>query len=158
MSVIQSKWLVPGLIGLALLILTVLYFFLPKGQYHRNAVNTELAPAPIGPYSQAVKAGDLVFVSGQIALDPITGALDTSNIRSEATLTFRNIGAVLAAAGSGWDRVVKTTLYLTDLSDFATVNEVYAGFTGPLPPARETVQVCSLPKGVHIEVSVVAVR
>ena len=155
---LQGKWLVSALVVLAVCILTALYLVLPKGQYQRNAVTTDLAPAPIGPYSQAVKAGDLVFVSGQIALDPITGALDTSNIRSEATLAFKNIGAVLAAAGSGWDRVVKTTLYLTDLNDFAAVNEVYAGFTGPLPPARETVQVCALPKGVHIEVSVVAVR
>lgn len=121
------------------------------------AIATDNAPAAIGPYSQAVRAGDLVFCSGQIALDPGTGELQTADVAAETDQVMRNLRAVLEAADSGLERVVKTTIYLTDLGDFSVVNEAYAAFFAGTPPARATIQVAALPLGARVEIDAVAV-
>jgi len=122
----------------------------------RKAVLTDKAPKPIGPYSQAVRYGDLVFTSGQIPIDPATGNLVTGDIVKETEQVFANLAAVLAAAGTGLERAVKTTVFLTDMSLFAKVNEVYARHFREPFPARSTIQVAALPKGVSIEIEVIA--
>jgi 2-iminobutanoate/2-iminopropanoate deaminase len=122
----------------------------------KEAVYTDRAPKPIGPYSQAVKVGNLVFTSGQIALDPKTGALVAGDVAKETEQVFANLAAVLEAAGSGLDRAIKTTVFLTDMGQFSKVNEVYARFFREPFPARSTVQVAALPKGVAVEIEVVA--
>jgi len=122
----------------------------------RRAILTDKAPKPIGPYSQAVRYGNLVFTSGQIPIDPATGNLVTGDIVRETELVFANLAAVLAAAGTSLERAVKTTVFLTDMSLFGKVNEVYARqFREPFP-ARSTIQVAALPKGVSVEIDVVA--
>jgi 2-iminobutanoate/2-iminopropanoate deaminase len=122
-------------------------------------VRSSEAPAPVGPYSQAVIAGDLVFLSGQIPLDPKTGALVEGDIEVQAERVIANIGAVLGAAGSSLARVVKASVFLADLGDFAKMNAVYARhFTGNPKPARSTFQVAKLPAGAKVEIEVVAVR
>ncbi len=119
-------------------------------------IKTDLAPAPIGPYNQAVKAGNLLFASGQIALDPATGELVNANITEEANQVMNNIAAILKEAGAGFNNIVKTTIFLSDMSLFAEVNEIYGSyFTGEYP-ARETVAVKGLPKNVNIEISITA--
>ena len=126
-----------------------------------NAVHTDLAPAAIGPYSQALvvpPGASLVFCSGQIPLDPATGVLVTGDIAVQARRVLDNLAAVLAAAGCSLADVAKTTIYLTDLADFATVNEVYGAAFGAHRPARATVGVSSLPKGARVEIDAVAVR
>ena len=122
----------------------------------KNVVQTDRAPAAIGPYSQAVIAGDLVFCSGQIALDPSTGAMIDGGVEAETRQVLENLGEVLRAAGARWDDVVKTTIYLTDLSDFQTVNAIYAERFHGVAPARATVQVSALPKGAKVEIDAVA--
>lgn len=117
---------------------------------------TDKAPAPIGPYNQAIRAGDYLFCSGQIALDPVTGELVGSDAATQARQAMRNLGAVLEAAGARFDDVVKTTIFLLDMNDFAAVNAVYAESFGTLPPARSTVAVAALPKGGRVEVEAVA--
>jgi 2-iminobutanoate/2-iminopropanoate deaminase len=121
-------------------------------------INTNNAPAPIGPYSQATVAGNFVFVSGQIPLNPATGELVTSGIKDEAVLVMENIKAILTEAGIGFANVVKTSIFLTDLGNFGQVNEVYGTYFTSNFPARETVQVSALPKGVNEEISVIAVK
>jgi 2-iminobutanoate/2-iminopropanoate deaminase len=121
-------------------------------------INTNNAPAPIGPYSQATVAGNFVFVSGQIPLNPATGELVTSGIKDEAVLVMENIKAILTEAGIGFANVVKTSIFLTDLGNFGQVNEVYGTYFTANFPARETVQVSALPKGVNVEISVIAVK
>ena len=121
-----------------------------------KAITSGGAPAAIGPYSQAVRAGGFVFVSGQIPLDPATGQVVGGGIAAQADRVLRSLQAILEASGSGLDRVVKTTVFLTDLGGFAEVNEVYARFFTGLPPARATVQVAALPRGVGIEIEAVA--
>ncbi|HSQ64196.1 MAG TPA: RidA family protein [Polyangiaceae bacterium] len=122
-----------------------------------DAISSSEAPKAIGPYSQAVRAGNLVFLSGQIALHPHTGELVTSDIAKETERVLDNLGAVLRAAGCGFEQVVRTTIYLVEMSDFPTVNEVYAKrFSGTFP-ARATVQVAALPKGARVEIDAVAV-
>ncbi|WP_439695777.1 RidA family protein [Mucilaginibacter sp. AW1-7] len=121
-------------------------------------INTNNAPAPIGPYSQATVAGNFVFVSGQIPLNPATGELVTSGIKDEAVLVMENIKAILTEAGIGFANVVKTSIFLTDLGNFGQVNEVYGTYFTSNFPARETVQVSALPKGVNVEISVIAVK
>lgn len=124
----------------------------------KEAVRTEGAPAPVGPYSQAVAFGDLVFSSGQIGLDPATGKMADASVEEEAEQVFRNLAAVLEAAGSGMDRAVKVTVFLTDMGDFGRVNEVYARcFREPFP-ARSCFAVAALPRGARVEVEAVAVR
>lgn len=122
----------------------------------RTVISTGGAPAAIGPYSQAVVAGGLVFVSGQIPLDPATGELVPGGAGAQAGRALASLRAVLEAAGSGLDRVVKTTVFLTDLADFAAVNAVYSGFFPADPPARATVQVAALPRGAAVEIEAVA--
>ena len=119
-------------------------------------INTPDAPAPIGPYSQAVKAGDLLFISGQIAIEPATGNINTADIIAETHQVMHNLRAILTAAGCGFDQVVKTTILLSDMALFADVNTVYGKyFTGHFP-ARETYAVKGLPKNVNLEISMIA--
>ena len=122
----------------------------------RKAILTDKAPKPIGPYSQAVRYGDLVFTSGQIPIDPVTGNLVVGDIVKETEQVFVNLAAVLAAAGTSLERAVKTTVFLTDMGRFGKVNEVYARYFLEPFPARSTVQVAALPKGVSVEIEVVA--
>ena len=121
-------------------------------------INTNNAPAPIGPYSQATAAGNFVFVSGQIPLNPVTGELVTTGIADEAVMVMENIKAILTEAGIGFENIVKTSIFLTDLGNFGQVNEVYGKYFTANFPARETVQVSALPKGVNVEISVIAVK
>lgn len=120
--------------------------------------HTEAAPAAIGPYSQAVSFGDLLFTSGQIALDPASGALATGGLEAEARQVFRNLGAVLAASGCGFVDVLKATVYLVDMADFPALNAIYAEVFGGHKPARSTVAVAALPKGARVEIDLVARR
>ena len=119
-------------------------------------VSTPRAPAAIGPYSQAVVAGDLVFTAGQIALDPATMELVGSDVRAQATQVFENLKAVLAAAGCEFRHVVKCTVYLADMADFAALNEVYASYFGDHKPARAAVLAAALPKGALVEIDAIA--
>lgn len=120
-----------------------------------QVVSSEGAPAAIGPYSQGVRAGDFVFFSGQIPLDPVTGEVVSGGIEAQIERVMANIAAMLAAAGVGFDRVVKTTIFLVDMADFAVVNAVYGRHFMTNPPARSTVQVAALPRGVAVEVEMV---
>ena len=122
----------------------------------RRAVSTDRAPRAIGPYSQAIAGGGLLFLSGQIPLDPASGELIAGGITEQVTRVLDNLRAVLEAAGSGFDRVLRTTVYLTDLGDFAAMNEIYARYFGAARPARSTVQVAALPKGARVEIDVIA--
>jgi 2-iminobutanoate/2-iminopropanoate deaminase len=121
-----------------------------------DKIATDRAPAAIGPYSQAVRAGDYLFFSGQIPLDPATGQLVGQDIESQVRQVLNNIEAVLAAAGLGFGAVVKTTVYLADLGDFELVNRVYAEYFGAAAPARATVQVAGLPKQALVEIEGIA--
>jgi 2-iminobutanoate/2-iminopropanoate deaminase len=122
----------------------------------RQAVSTEAAPSAIGPYSQAIRAGSLLFVSGQVPIDPATGAVVDGDIAAQTRRVLQNVGAILEAAGVSFDHVVRTTVFLTDMNDFAAMNEVYATcFTSPAP-ARATVQVSRLPRDSRIEIDVIA--
>lgn len=123
----------------------------------KQLIKTDKAPAPIGPYNQAIKANGLVFVSGQVALDPVTGELQTGNILAETHQVMKNLQAVLDEAKITLEHVVKTNIYLSDMSLFAQVNEVYGSYFKGNYPARETVAVKGLPRGVNVEISVIAV-
>jgi 2-iminobutanoate/2-iminopropanoate deaminase len=120
--------------------------------------HTEAAPAAIGPYSQAVSFGDLLFTSGQIALDPASGALVSGGLEAEARQVFRNLAAVLAAADCSFGDVLKATVYLVDMADFPALNTIYAEAFGGHKPARSTVAVAALPKGARVEIDLVARR
>ena len=124
----------------------------------RETLHTDAAPAAIGPYSQAVAAGPYVFTSGQIALDPATGALVEGDVAAQTRRVMRNIEAVLTAAGLGFADVVKTTIFLADMNDFAAVNAVYAESFPASPPARSTVAAAGLPRGALVEIETVAFR
>ena len=124
----------------------------------KTIVNTVNAPAPIGPYSQAVAAGGFLFLSGQIALNPASGELVTSDIKTETKQVMENIKAILQEAGADFSHVIKTTIFLMDMQNFAQVNEVYGTYFTDNFPARETVQVAGLPKGVNVEISVTAIK
>ena len=119
-------------------------------------IKTDLAPAPIGPYNQAVKAGNFLFASGQIALDPATGNLINATIEEEANQVMKNIAAILKEASADFNNIVKTTIFLSDMSLFAEVNEIYGSYFSGDYPARETVAVKGLPKNVNIEISITA--
>lgn len=123
----------------------------------RTVIATPAAPAAIGPYSQAIRAGNLVFTSGQIPLDPATGQMVTGDLAAETRRVLDNLAAVLAAAGVGFADVVKTTIFLTDMGDFAAVNALYAERFSGAPPARSTVQVARLPKDARVEIEMIAV-
>lgn len=119
-------------------------------------IATDKAPAAIGPYSQAVKSGGLLFCSGQIPLCPETGEMVSGDIRQETEQVMKNLGAVLAAAGTGFDRVLKATIYLVDMADFPQVNEIYGSYFSGTKPARATVAVAALPRGAQVEIDAVA--
>ena len=124
----------------------------------KKIIFTEKAPKPLGPYCQAVFAKDLLFISGQIAINPLTNVLDTSGIENETKQVMENITAVLNAAGLQTSHILKGTIYLTDLKNFKQVNEVYGNYFKESPAAREAVQVVALPKGAHVEISVIAAK
>lgn len=122
---------------------------------NKVTIIAEGAPRPVGPYAQGVKANNLVFVSGQIALDPETGNLVDGDIKEQTERVLRNIEAILVAGNSSLDMTVKMTVYLSDIADFSVVNEVFSDFFSSQPPAREAVQVVALPKGAKIEISAI---
>ncbi len=122
----------------------------------KHILNTADAPAPIGPYNQAVKTGNLLFISGQIALVPATGELNNASIASETDQVMKNLEAILRNAGAGFEHVVKTTIFLSSMELFAEVNTIYGGYFTSDFPARETVAVKGLPKNVHVEISMIA--
>ena len=124
----------------------------------KTIIQTDKAPSPIGPYSQAIMVDNILFVSGQVAIDPATGNLNTKDIAIETTQVMQNIKAILNEAGMGFENIVKTTIFLKNMDDFAKVNEIYgSNFAGDFP-ARETVQVSKLPKDANVEISVTAVK
>lgn len=122
----------------------------------KKIINTDKAPAPIGPYNQAVQFGNMLFVSGQIAIDPATNELVQGDIEAEATQVMDNLKAILTQAGMDFSNVIKSTIFLMDMGQFAKVNAIYGAYFPTDAPARETVQVSGLPKGVNVEISVVA--
>lgn len=122
-----------------------------------EVVYTDKAPAAVGPYSQAIKAGNVLYCSGQIPLVPETGVLVEGDIKAQADQSLKNVKAVLAKAGADFTNVVKTTVYIVDMGDFAAVNEVYADYFGDHKPARSCVAVAELPKGAKVEIEVLAV-
>jgi 2-iminobutanoate/2-iminopropanoate deaminase len=122
----------------------------------KSIIKTTNAPAPIGPYSQAVKSGNLLFISGQVAFEPQSGELQMTTIKDETNQVMRNLQAILSEAKMGFDNVIKTTIFLSDMSLFAEVNEVYGKYFTAAFPARETVAVKGLPRGVNVEISMIA--
>jgi 2-iminobutanoate/2-iminopropanoate deaminase len=124
----------------------------------KRVYETKKAPAPIGPYSQAIEVNGFLFCSGQIPLDASTGKVLSGSVSEQTELVMKNIGAVLEEAEMGFENIVKTTIYLTDMNDFPKVNEVYAKYFKAEPPARSTVAVAGLPKGVNVEIEVLALR
>ncbi|HEX7846761.1 MAG TPA: RidA family protein [Chitinophagaceae bacterium] len=124
----------------------------------KTIINTNQAPAPIGPYNQAIQSGDLLFISGQICIDPATGQLKNKDLQEETHQVMHNLKAILQEAGLSFSNVVKTTIFLTDMNSFAEVNEVYGKYFDSNFPARETVAVLALPKFVNVEISMIAVK
>lgn len=122
----------------------------------RQAISTALAPKAIGPYSQGIRAGSLLFVSGQVPLDPATGQIVAGDIAAQTHRVFQNIGEILKAGGASFEHVVRTTVFLADMNDFAAMNEVYATYFSSPAPARATVQVSRLPKDARVEIDVIA--
>ena len=123
---------------------------------NKRIINTSKAPSPIGPYSQAVVAGNLIYISGQIAIDPANNELISESIAAETHQVMKNLQAILDEAGTNFDQIIKTTIFLKDMDMFATVNEVYGSYFTGNYPARETVAVKGLPKNVNIEISMIA--
>ncbi len=123
----------------------------------RSIISTDKAPAAVGPYSQAIRLGNMVYTAGQIPLDPATGQLVAGGVEAETQQVMENLSQVLAAAGSDLANVVKTTIFITDINDFGLVNQVYGQFFTAAPPARSTVQVAALPLGAQVEIEAVAV-
>jgi len=124
----------------------------------KKIINSKDAPAPVGPYNQAVMAGDTLYISGQIALDPETGKIVKGGIAEETGQVMRNLRAVLQSAGMDYGNVVKCSIFITDMNDFSIVNEVYGSFFSNDSPARETVEVSRLPKDARVEISCIAVK
>jgi len=122
----------------------------------RDVISTSEAPKAIGPYSQAIKANGLIFVSGQIALDPVTNTLVTGDVALQTERVLQNLRGILSAAGSSLDRVVRSTVFLKNMNDFAAMNQVYGNYFPSAPPARSTVEVARLPKEVLVEIDVIA--
>ncbi|HJS54491.1 MAG TPA: RidA family protein [Chitinophagaceae bacterium] len=126
----------------------------------KQIINTPSAPAPIGPYNQAVLAGDMLFISGQICIDPSTGALKNQDLQQETHQVMHNLRAILNASDMSFHHVVKTTIFITDMNRFSEINEVYGNYfdSNSVFPARETVQVSALPKFVNVEISMIAIK
>jgi 2-iminobutanoate/2-iminopropanoate deaminase len=124
----------------------------------KSIINTPNAPAPIGPYNQAVKAGNMLFISGQIAINPVSGNVEATDVIGEAHQVMQNLKSILQEAGMDFSQVVKTTIFLSDMNLFSTVNEIYAKYLSGDFPARETVAVKGLPKNVNVEISMIAVE
>ena len=143
--------------GVAPFVFVVRDAFRAKLAAMKKIISTSEAPAAIGPYSQAARSGNLLFCSGQIPLDPKSGQIVTGDIGGQTRRVLDNIAAVLKAEALTFDNVVKTTIFLTDLGDFQTVNEIYGSYFKQAPPARSTVQVSALPKGANVEIEVIAV-
>ncbi len=122
----------------------------------REVISTKDAPQAIGPYSQAIKAGGFVFASGQVAIDPASQQLTGGDVAAQTERVLKNVAAILKAAGSGLEKVVRTTVFLKNMSDFATMNEVYARYFTAAPPARSTIEAARLPKDVLVEIDVIA--
>ena len=122
----------------------------------KKIIRTDNAPAPIGPYNQAVQYGDMLFISGQVAIDPKTGNLVQGDIKTETKQVMENLEAILQEAGMDFSNVIKSSIFLMDMGQFAQVNEVYGSYFGEQAPARETVQVAGLPRGVKVEISMIA--
>jgi 2-iminobutanoate/2-iminopropanoate deaminase len=122
----------------------------------KRIIRTNQAPAPIGPYSQAIQFGNMLFISGQIPIDPATGNLVSGSVKDETHQVMKNLDAILKEAGMDFSNVIKTSIFLMDMRQFADVNEVYGSYLGSGAPARETVQVAGLPKGVKVEISMIA--
>ncbi len=123
----------------------------------KKIINSSKAPAPIGPYSQAVLAGNILYISGQIAIDASTGALVTGDIVKETNQVMQNLKHILAEAGAGFSNIVKSTIFVKDLNNFSKINETYGSYFDHQPPARETVEVSRLPKDANVEISCIAV-
>jgi len=124
----------------------------------KSIINTPNAPAPIGPYNQAIKAGNMLFISGQIAINPASGNVEATDVIGEAHQVMQNLKSILHEAGMDFSKVVKTTIFLSDMNLFSTVNEIYAKYLSGDFPARETVAVKGLPKNVNVEISMIAVE
>jgi 2-iminobutanoate/2-iminopropanoate deaminase len=124
----------------------------------KKIINTKDAPAPIGPYSQAIQSGEMLFISGQVAINPATGNFEAKDINEEIVLVMKNLAAILHEAQMDFSNVIKTTIFLSDMSHFATVNEIYASYFSGDHPARETVAVKGLPKNANVEISMIASR
>ena len=139
-------------------LLVILALLTSSFAQEKKVIATKEAPQAIGPYSQAIKAGGFVFTAGQIPIDPATGKIVEGDVKAQTERVLKNLSAVLAAAGSSMDRVVKTTVFLKNMSDFPAMNEVYGQFFKNEPPARSTVQVVALPKDALIEIEAVALQ
>ena len=124
----------------------------------KKIINTKNAPAPIGPYNQAIRAGKTLYISGQIPLDPITGAMKNNDIKEETHQVMLNLKAILLEAGMNFRDVVKTTIFIMDMKQFGEINEIYGSYFEGDHPARETVQVAALPKSANVEISMIAVK
>ncbi|HWJ30632.1 MAG TPA: RidA family protein [Flavisolibacter sp.] len=124
----------------------------------KKIINTNQAPAPIGPYNQAILTGNTLYISGQVCIDPVTGSLNNTDIKAETNQVMQNLKAILHEAGMDFGNVVKTTIFITDMNRFSEINEIYGQYFEGEFPARETVQVSALPKFVNVEISMIAVK
>ena len=124
----------------------------------KKVINSAAAPAPIGPYSQAIESNSILYISGQIAIDSSSGILITDNIEAETHQVIKNLNAILGEAGLGLQNIVKCSIFIKDMDQFAAINSVYATYFSEMPPARETVEVVRLPKDVNVEISAIAIR
>jgi len=157
----HKKLLILVLVFSCGIVLGVLYthFLAPGTAYPaKTAISSKQAPEPIGPYSQAVQSGSFVWLSGQVGIDPVTGNLTPGGIEAQTTRAMENLRAVLAESGLSFSDVVQTRIYLTNMSDFATVNRVYGTYFNGTYPSRSTVQVAGLPKGANVEIEMVALK
>ena len=141
-----------------LVILILSAYYLTAQTPSKQVIFTDKAPKPIGPYSQGILSGNTLYLSGQIAIDPETGKMDTLNIETEVRRELKNIGAVLNAAGMDYRNMVKVTIYCTDLKNFKTINTIYSEYFKENPPARECIQISALPGKSHVEISGIAVK
>jgi 2-iminobutanoate/2-iminopropanoate deaminase len=140
------------------LLLAVLSYIVIGQEPEKQVILSPDAPKAVGPYSQAILAGNMLYVSGQLPLDPVTGEMDTLNREAEIRRVMSNLGAVLKEAGMSYQNIVKATIFMTDIRNYGLINSVYGEYFQDSPPAREAIQVVALPKGAHVEISCIAVR